>query len=97
MKTAIISEKGAIVIPKEIREARGLYPGTRVQIVTYGDVTAIVPVPENPVAALDGMFAGDDADWTAILLQERQTDAEHETDKIQQQQKPTPLEHEIEA
>ncbi|NMC02992.1 MAG: AbrB/MazE/SpoVT family DNA-binding domain-containing protein, partial [Chloroflexi bacterium] len=47
MKTVTVSTKGAIVIPKEIREARGLYPGTRVQIVTYGDVTAIVPVPDD--------------------------------------------------
>lgn len=86
MNTVTVSAKGAIVIPKEIREARGLYPGTRVQIITYGDVTAIVPVPDDPVAALDGMFAGDDANWIDILLQERQADYEREEAKIRWRQ-----------
>lgn len=90
MKTVTVSTKGAIVIPKEIREARGLYPGTRVQIVTYGDVTAIVPVPDAPVAALNGMFADEDGvNWTDILLQERRADYEREEAKIRQWQEPS--------
>lgn len=90
MKTITVSAKGAIVIPKEIREARGLYPGTRVQIVTYDGLTAIVPVPDDPIAALDGMFADDDGvKWTDILLQERRADFEREEAKIRQWQKPS--------
>ena len=95
MKTTTVSAKGAIVIPKEIREARGLYPGTRVQIVTYGGVTSIVPVPDDPVAALDGMFADDDGvKWTDILLQERRAEFEREEAKIRRWQEPSVSESE---
>lgn len=86
MNALTISSKGAIVIPKEIREARGLYPGTRVHIVTYAGVTAIVPVPDDPVAALEGMFADDGPSWTDILLQERREDYEREEARIRQWQ-----------
>jgi len=53
-------------------------------------VTAIVPVPDDPVAALDGMFADEDGvNWTDILLQERRADYERDEAKIRQWQEPS--------
>ena len=56
MKETTVSQKGWVVIPKEIRELYGLTPGTKVRIVDYAGRITIVPVPEDPVAALRGMF-----------------------------------------
>ncbi|HEY74982.1 MAG TPA: AbrB/MazE/SpoVT family DNA-binding domain-containing protein [Thermoflexia bacterium] len=70
MYTAKVSAKGWIVIPKELRRKYGLKEGTRVQVVDYGDVLAIVPLPDDPVDALHGMLAGGPS-LTADLLAER--------------------------
>jgi AbrB family looped-hinge helix DNA binding protein len=68
--TAIVSEKGWVVIPKAIREKHGLEKGSRVQFVDYGQILALVPLPDDPVEALHGMFAGG-ASLTEELLSER--------------------------
>lgn len=70
MHTAIVSEKGWVVIPKEMRERHGLGKGSRVQFVEYGQILALVPLPNDPVEALHGMFAGGDS-LTDELLEER--------------------------
>lgn len=74
MHTAKVSAKGWIVIPKELREKHGIEPGAHVQLVEYGGVLAIVPLPEDPVEALHGMLAGGPsliADLLAERAQER--------------------------
>ncbi len=58
MHTATVSTKGWVVIPKDIRDKLGLRKGTQVQIVEYGRVLALVPLPDDPVQALHGMLAG---------------------------------------
>lgn len=70
MYTAKVSSKGWVVIPKDLRDRHGLREGTRVQVVEYGDVLALVPLPEDPVEALRGLFAGG-LSLTADLLEER--------------------------
>jgi AbrB family looped-hinge helix DNA binding protein len=70
MYTAIVSEKGWVVIPKAMRERHGLEKGSRVQFVDYGQILALVPLPDDPVEALHGMFAGG-ASLTEDLLAER--------------------------
>jgi AbrB family looped-hinge helix DNA binding protein len=70
MTVMTISEKGWVVIPKALRQKYGLEPGTGVQIMDYGDVLAIVPLPEDPVLALKGLLRGGES-LTAVLLQER--------------------------
>jgi AbrB family looped-hinge helix DNA binding protein len=70
MHTATISTKGWVVIPKELREKFGLKKGTRVQVMDYGDLLALVPLPEDPVEALHGMLEGGPS-LTADLLAER--------------------------
>jgi len=70
MHTATISTKGWVVIPKELREKFGLKKGTRVQVMDYGDLLALVPLPDDPVEALHGMLEGGPS-LTADLLAER--------------------------
>jgi hypothetical protein len=54
-----------------MRKKHGLEKGSRVQIVDYGQMLAIVPLPDDPVGALHGMFEGG-ASLTAELLAERE-------------------------
>ena len=59
-----------MVIPKDLREKYGLEKGTQVQVVDYGHVLALVPLPDDPVDALHGMLEGGPS-LTADLLAER--------------------------
>jgi AbrB family looped-hinge helix DNA binding protein len=77
MHTATVSAKGWVVIPKAMREKHGLEKGSRVQIVDYGEVLAIVPLPDDPVEALHGMFAGGPS-LTEELLAEREQERTRE-------------------
>lgn len=71
MYTVTVSAKGWVVIPKSLREKYGLKKGARVQVVEYGDVLALVPLPGDPVGALDGMLEGGPP-LTGELLAERE-------------------------
>ena len=70
MHTATVSTKGWVVIPKDLRDKYGLKKGTRVQVVEYAHVLALVPLPDDPVEALHGMLEGGPS-LTADLLAER--------------------------
>ena len=70
MHTAKVSTKGWVVIPKVLREKYGLTEGTHVQVVDYGEVLALMPVPDDPVEALHGMLE-EGPSLTADLLSER--------------------------
>ena len=56
MYTSTLSAKGWLVIPRELRDTYGLKTGSRIQVVEYGGSLGLVPVPEDPIAALDGML-----------------------------------------
>ena len=71
MPSAIVSTKGWVVIPKEYRLKYGLKPGAKVQIIDYGGGLSIVPLLDDPITALRGMFA-EGPSLTADLLTERQ-------------------------
>ncbi len=64
---AVIDQAGRIVLPKAIRDALGLLPGTRVDISPYGAGAQIVPagrtarlVEENGVLVAAGETPVDD-------------------------------------
>lgn len=82
MYTATVSAKGWIVIPKAYREKYNLEPGRKVQVVDYGGVLAIVPITENPIEALRGMFA-DGPSLTEDLLEEHRREGELEEAQIE--------------
>ena len=77
MSTVIVSRKGWVVIPKEIRERHGIKPGDRVHVIEYGRTIAIVPVAKDPIAAGYGMFKGGPS-MTKGLLEDRQEELERE-------------------
>ncbi len=71
MSVAIVSEKGWIVVPKIYRDKYGLNPGTKVQVVDYGGSLSLIPLPNDPISALRGMFEGGPS-LSQDLLSERQ-------------------------
>jgi AbrB family looped-hinge helix DNA binding protein len=74
-----VSSKGWVVIPKELRDKYNIRPGGKVEIVDYGGVLAIVPVPDDPIDALYGMFAHlGGPSWTAELVEEHRRERENE-------------------
>ena len=74
-KGSKVSGKGWVVIPQELRERYGIKKGDTVEIVDYGGVLAIVPVPEDVIHESCGMFSGGRS-LTEMLLESRREDAE---------------------
>lgn len=87
MNTTKVSKKGWVVIPKIYRQKYNIKPGDEVRIIDYGGVLAVVPLPQDPIAALRGMFA-DGPSLTADLLAERQEAKQHEEGQIDQPHRP---------
>jgi AbrB family looped-hinge helix DNA binding protein len=54
----IVSARGRIVIPAELRKKYRLHPGAPVSIVDYGGVLALVPAMTKPVQQAAGMLKG---------------------------------------
>lgn len=72
-----VSTKGWVVIPKPLRDEFGLKPGSRVKVISYGGILAVVPQPEDPVKALQGMLE-EGPSLTHDLLAERAKDKSRE-------------------
>jgi len=77
MDAVKVSAKGWVVIPKVLREKYGLKKGAQVQVVDYGEVLALVPLPDDPVEALHGMLE-DGPSLTEDLLVERAQERDRE-------------------
>ena len=71
MNTGTLSEKGWVVIPRELRERYHLKKGDKVHFIDYGGMVAIVPISQEPVRDAAGMLKGR-TNLTAALLKERQ-------------------------
>ena len=56
MQTTTISPKFQVVIPKEIRDSMGLKPGTKVQVLQYGNRIEFIPL--KPMKSLRGFLKG---------------------------------------
>ena len=65
----IVSNKGWVVIPAEFRKKYRLQPGSKVRMVDYGGVLAVVPVLHDAVAQGYGLLKGP-VSLTKALLQE---------------------------
>jgi AbrB family looped-hinge helix DNA binding protein len=75
MNTSILSEKGWVVIPQELRERYGLKKGDRVHVVDYGGVISIVPASEAAIENAMGMLK-DKTSLVKALIKSRQEDAD---------------------
>lgn len=58
MKEVIISSKFQVVIPREVREAMDIKPGTRVQVLQYENRIELIPLKEPK--SLRGFLKGID-------------------------------------
>lgn len=66
-----VSAKGWVVIPAAIRKKYGLQPGSKLALVDYGGVLALIPLLSEPIEQARGLLAGP-ASLTQALLKERQ-------------------------
>jgi AbrB family looped-hinge helix DNA binding protein len=58
MTTVTVSPKYQVVIPREIREALGLQPGQKVQVLQYENRIEFIPV--RPIEQMRGFLRGID-------------------------------------
>lgn len=53
---ATVSQKGWVVIPKELRTKLNIRPGSKVLLTEGEEGLVVTPLPEDPIAAFRGMF-----------------------------------------
>jgi AbrB family looped-hinge helix DNA binding protein len=73
---SVVSKKGWVVIPREIRERFGIKPGAKVEFVTIAGSIRLVPLSDDPIAASRGMLKGGPS-WEELLAEkQRELDEE---------------------
>lgn len=77
MSIAIISSKGQLVIPKDIRDALKIKPKQKVLLKLVNDHAVIEPLPEDPVEYFCGIFK-DGTSLTKALLKDRNEERRRE-------------------
>jgi len=73
--------KGQVVIPKEIRKALGIKPGTKFHVRVEGKEVVLFLLPDDPIRALRGIVKGGPS-LTKALLEDRKEDLEREEKKF---------------
>ena len=56
MKSVTVSPKYQVVIPKEIRDTIGIKPGTKLQVLNYGNRIELLPIVD--IKKLKGSLKG---------------------------------------
>ena len=77
MAKVTVSEKGSIVLPKEIRKHFGLKKGDQLNILDFGRGIYLFPAPDDPIAASFGLLK-DGPSLTEALLEDRRKERERE-------------------
>ena len=80
MPMATVSAKGWVVIPAEYRKKHHLEPGTKVNIVDYGGVLAIIPAFDDPVDEARGILRSRKS-LSKALLNERKRERRREASR----------------
>ena len=78
MFTSTVSQKGAIVIPKEIRKKYEIKPGCKVQILEIDGKLQMIILPENIIEYACGILKDGSKSATEMLRQGREEDKQHE-------------------
>jgi len=81
---SLVSDRGQTVVPKEIRQALGLKPGTSLRWTVENGVATVRPMPDDPIEAAIGALEHLRVS-TADLLAERQQDKEKEEAETEEQ------------
>lgn len=79
-----VSKKGAVVIPRDIRERFGIKEGTEVSVLVRDGRIVIHPIPEDPIAYWRGRFKDGGPSLTEALLEDRRWEAENDERKYQE-------------
>lgn len=77
MPVSHISQKGQILIPRQLRRKLGFKPGGKVQLIEEGGRLVVTPAPEDPIAAATGFLTGTFS-LTADLQREHREEARRE-------------------
>ena len=56
MTAVTVSPKYQVVIPKEVREALEIYPGQKIQVLTYQNRIELIPI--KPMKKMRGFLKG---------------------------------------
>ncbi len=81
MSVATVSNRGQIVIPRDVRKRLGIVPGKKLVVKVQGEHVVITPLPDDPVESFCGVFQ-DKSSLTKALLGERRRDRKRESNKI---------------
>lgn len=79
MPITILSDKGQVVIPAEVRTRLGLRRGDRFEVDTRADEVIFKLLPRSPLSQLRGAFKGPDS-LTDALVREHQAERRAEDD-----------------
>jgi AbrB family looped-hinge helix DNA binding protein len=77
MPVSHISEKGQILIPRQLRRKLGFKPGGKVQLIEEGGRLVVAPAADDPIAAATGFLTGKFS-LTADLQREHREEARRE-------------------
>lgn len=77
METSVVTVKGQIVIPSDIRRRHKIEKGTRVAFLEMGKDILLRPITDAYIEGLKG-FLGTHGRATRALLEERRRDRERE-------------------
>ena len=76
MNTVKVGSKGQITIPANLRKQYNLRPGSRVVLVDYADILAIVPAMSDSIEESAGLLK-DGPSLAAALRAERKRERAH--------------------
>lgn len=79
MASAIVSSRGQVVIPAEIRQKLDIKKGTRIYFEERGDEVVLRAINRKYIESLAGILAGHDL--AKGLLEDRAEDREREDSK----------------
>ncbi|MBI3268779.1 MAG: AbrB/MazE/SpoVT family DNA-binding domain-containing protein [Planctomycetes bacterium] len=79
MENATLSSRGQVVVPRRIREALGLKAGRKLAFhCIEADRIEVLVLPEDPVAALEGMFKECPVSMSGEIIEEHRRELEQE-------------------
>jgi AbrB family looped-hinge helix DNA binding protein len=80
MHIVTTSNRGQIVIPREIRKKLQISPGKKLLVKAEAGHILLTPLPDDPVEQFCGIFK-EGSSLTKALLEERRKDRERESKK----------------
>ncbi|MCP4667372.1 MAG: AbrB/MazE/SpoVT family DNA-binding domain-containing protein [Deltaproteobacteria bacterium] len=81
MSIVTTSNRGQIVIPRDVRKQLHIVPGKKILVKAEGDRAILFPLPDDPVEHFCGIFEKGPS-LTKALLSERRKERKREEKKI---------------